>query len=37
VVKRIARYLLKTKDKGLAHSPTGLLALDMYINEDFVG
>jgi hypothetical protein len=36
-VKRIARYLIYTKDKGLILHPTKDFSLDMYIDADFAG
>ena len=36
-VKRIARYLLFTKDKGIIMTPTQDFRLDMYIDADFAG
>ncbi len=36
-VKRIIRYLLETKDKGLILKPTTELSLDMYVDADFAG
>jgi hypothetical protein len=36
-VKRIVRYLLATKDKGLILKPTQSLTLDMYVDADFAG
>jgi hypothetical protein len=36
-VKRIARYLLYTKDKGLILHPTKDFNLDMYVDADFAG
>jgi hypothetical protein len=36
-VKRIGRYLLATKDKGLILHPTQGFKLDMFINADFAG
>ena len=36
-LKRIARYLLGTKDKGMILAPTGDLKLDLYADADFAG
>jgi hypothetical protein len=36
-VKRIARYLAYTKDKGLILHPTKSFTLDMYVDADFAG
>ena len=36
-VKRIIRYLLGTRDKGLILSPTKEITLDMYADADFAG
>jgi len=36
-VKRIARYLPSTQDKGLILHPTSDLSLDMYVDADFAG
>jgi hypothetical protein len=36
-VKRIIRYLLGTKDKGLLLHPTADLSLDMFVDADFAG
>ena len=36
-IKRIARYLLSTQDKGLILYPTSNLSLDMYVDADFAG
>ncbi len=36
-VKRIGRYLLATKDKGLILHPTQDFKLDMFIDADFAG
>ncbi len=36
-VKRIVRYLLATKDKGLILNPTSELSLDMFVDADFAG
>ncbi len=36
-VKRIVRYLLSTKDKGLILKPNTSLTLDMYVDADFAG
>jgi hypothetical protein len=36
-VKRIARYLLATRDKGLLLRPTTSFTLDMYVDADFAG
>jgi transposase InsO family protein len=36
-VKRIARYLLLTKDKGLILQPSKNITLDMYVDADFAG
>jgi hypothetical protein len=36
-VKRIGRYLLATRDKGLIMHPTQDFKLDMFINADFAG
>jgi hypothetical protein len=36
-VKRIVRYLLATKDKGLILKPTTTLTLDMFVDADFAG
>ncbi len=36
-VKRIARYLIYTKDKGLILHPTKDFNLDMYVDTDFAG
>ncbi len=36
-VKRIARYLLATKDKGFLLRPTNHFSLDMYVDADFAG
>jgi hypothetical protein len=36
-VKRIVRYLLATKDKGLILKPSQSLTLDMYVDADFAG
>jgi hypothetical protein len=36
-VKRIARYLLLTKDKGLILKPSKTFNLDMYVDADFAG
>jgi hypothetical protein len=36
-VKRIARYLLATKDKGLILHPNNSLSLDMFVDADFAG
>jgi hypothetical protein len=36
-VKRIGRYLLNTKDKGLVMHPTQAFKLDMFIDADFAG
>ncbi len=36
-VKRIARYLLKTKDKGLVHHPSNMITLNMFVDADVVG
>ncbi len=35
VVKRIGRYLLATKDKGLILRPTHAFKLDMFVGADF--
>lgn len=36
-VKRIVRYLLATKDKGLILKPSTSLTLDMFVDADFAG
>jgi hypothetical protein len=36
-VKRIGRYLLLTKDKGLIMSPSQEFRLDVYVDADFAG
>jgi len=36
-VKRILRYLVRTRDKGLHMSPTDLLKVDCYVDSDFAG
>ena len=36
-VKRIGRYLKKTKDKGLVFTPNGSNGLECYSNADFSG
>jgi hypothetical protein len=36
-VKRIARYLLTTKDQGLILHPNADFKLDMFVDEDFAG
>jgi hypothetical protein len=36
-VKRIARYLLLTEDRGLLLNPTKSFTLDMYVDADFAG
>jgi hypothetical protein len=36
-VKRIGRYLLATRDKGLILQPTHNFILDMFVNADFAG
>jgi hypothetical protein len=36
-VKRIARYLLSTQDKGLILTPSPSLSLDMHVDADFAG
>jgi hypothetical protein len=36
-VKRIARYLLATADKGLVLKPSADMALNMYVDADFAG
>jgi hypothetical protein len=36
-VKRIVRYLLGTRDKGLILKPTNEITLDMYADADFAG
>jgi hypothetical protein len=36
-IKRIARYLLATRDKGLSLRPTRSFTLDMYVDADFAG
>ena len=36
-VKRIARYLVETKDKGLIFTPTPHIKLDCYVDADFAG
>lgn len=36
-VKRIARYLLLTKDRGLLLNPTKSFTLDMHVDADFAG
>jgi hypothetical protein len=36
-IKRIVRYLLYTKDKGLILHPTRDFTLDMYVDADFAG
>lgn len=36
-VKRIARYLKKTRDRGLLMKPNTLLNLEMYADADFAG
>lgn len=36
-IKRIVRYLLLTKDKGLILQPTKTFTLDMYVDADFAG
>jgi len=36
-IKRIIRYLIYTRDKGLILQPTKDLHLDMYVDADFVG
>jgi len=36
-VKRIVRYLLATRSKGLTLRPTPSLALDMFVDADFAG
>ena len=36
-VKRIVRYLLGTRDKGLVLTPTKNITLDMYADADFAG
>jgi hypothetical protein len=36
-VKRIVRYLLATKDKGLILKPSSSLTLDMFVDADFAG
>ena len=36
-VKRIARYLLKTKDKGLIFRPDKSLGLECYVDADWAG
>jgi hypothetical protein len=36
-VKWIARYLLKTKEKGLVHHPSHMITLNMYVDADFAG
>ncbi len=35
--KRIIRYLILTRDKGLLLQPTSNLSLDMYVDADFAG
>jgi hypothetical protein len=37
VVKRIGRYLLATKDKGMILRPNRTFNLDMYVDADFAG
>jgi len=36
-VKRIARYLLRTKDKGIIFQPDMKAGLDCYVDADFAG
>ena len=36
-VKRIARFLLKTKDKGLIFHPNKTLRLTCYVDADWAG
>ena len=36
-IKRICRYLLLTKDKGLIMNPTSDFCLNMYVDADFAG
>ena len=36
-VKRIARYLLKTKDKGLVYKPDHNKGLECYVDADWAG
>ena len=36
-VKRIIRYLIATRDKGLIMTPTSTLGLDAYVDGDFAG
>jgi len=36
-VKRICRYLLQTKDKGIIMNPVGDYRLNMYVDADFAG
>jgi hypothetical protein len=36
-VKRIARYLKQTRDRGMIISPNANLKLDLYVNADFAG
>ena len=36
-MKRIGRYLLGTKDKGLILKPSGELKIDCYVDSDFAG
>ena len=36
-VKRIVRYLLQTRDKGLIIKPTEDLSVDLYVDADFAG
>ena len=36
-LKRIVRYLIHTKDKGLILRPSKLLEIDLYVDSDFAG
>lgn len=36
-IKRIARYLLGTMDKGIRYSPDPNLGLECYVDADFAG
>ena len=36
-VKRIGRYLLGTKDRGLVHKPDMSKGLECYVDADFAG
>jgi hypothetical protein len=36
-IKRITRYLVSTRDRGILLQPTKTLSLDMYVDGNFAG